>query len=169
MIVAKVMCAAILALNIGGNEENGRFACKQLSTIYNVAEKNNIEPALIIAVIHHESRFKPHVVSRANACGLMQGVPRWTGSKKTKVPKLTCKELKDPATNIKYGTLTLKHWIDSYGRGSIRLGLCGYNAGYRCKGENPSPSGSRYSRVILRTVKKIKRKAHRLSRGYQVP
>jgi len=166
MIVIEIMCAAILALNIGGNEENGNFACAQLATIYDAAGANDIEPALIIAVIHHESRFKPRVVSKANACGLMQVVPRWTGSKKTKVPKLTCKELKDPATNIKYGTLTLKHWINSYGRGSVRIGLCGYNAGYRCKGDSPSPTGSRYSRVVLRTAKKIKRKARQISPGH---
>jgi soluble lytic murein transglycosylase-like protein len=166
MTAIEVMCMAILALNIGGNEENGRFACKQLATINNAAEANDIEPALIIAVIHHESRFKPHAVSKANACGLMQVVPRWTGSKKTKVPKLTCKELKNPDINIKYGTRTLKWWISSYGRGSVRLGLCGYNAGYRCKGENPNPTGSRYSRVILRTAKKIKRKIRRLNSGH---
>jgi len=166
MTAIEVMCTAILALNIGGSEENGRFACKQLTAVYNAAEANDVEPALIIAVIHHESRFKPHAVSKANACGLMQVVPRWTGSKKTKVPKLTCKELKNPNTNIKYGTRTLKYWITSYGRGSVRLGLCGYNAGYRCKGENPNITGSRYSRTILRTAEKIERKIRRLNSGH---
>lgn len=163
MTILEVMCMAILALNIGGNEKNGEFACKQLATIYDAAEVNDIEPALIIAVIHHESRFKPRAVSRANACGLMQVVPRWTGSKKTGVPKLTCEELKDPTINIKYGTRTLKYWIRNYGRGSTRIGLCGYNAGYRCKGPNPNSTGRRYAASILRTTKKIKRKIHRLN------
>ena len=163
MTTIEIMCAAILALGIGGEKKWGEYACSQLSDIYTAAEVNEIDPALIVSVIHHESRFRPHVVSRANACGLMQVVPRWTGSKKTGVPKLTCKQLKDPKVNIRYGTLTLKFWIEKYGKKSTKVGLCGYNAGYRCKGTTPHPSGMRYARKVLRTARKIKQKIRSLN------
>jgi len=162
MGLVELLCAATLALNIGGSPDRGNFLCSQMETIVAEAEANDLPPELIVALIHYESRGYPHVVSKANACGLMQVVPRWTGNKdggvnkRTGVPKLTCEQLKDPKTNIKYGTMTLKHWIRSYGRGSVKIGLCGYNAGYRCKGDNPNKSGTRYSRLVRNKAFKLK-------------
>ncbi len=164
----ELLCVAVLALNIGGNEDRGKFLCEQMETIVTEAEANNLPPELIIALIHYESRGYPDAVSRSNACGLMQVVPRWTGdkdggvNKRTGVPKLTCEQLKDPKTNIKYGTMTLKHWISSYGRGSVKIGLCGYNAGYRCKGKNPNKSGTKYSSLVRNKTWKLKRKMEEL-------
>ena len=175
MSTIEIMCAAIMALGIGGDKQWGEFACTQLEDIYAAAEENSIEPSLVISVIHHESRFRPHVVSRANACGLMQVVPKWTGNKqggvneRTGVPTLTCKQLKVPKINIRYGTMTLKHWISSYGRGSIKVGLCGYNAGYRCKVTKdrkvPHAGGMRYSRSVEATARRLKQKFDRLKQS----
>lgn len=168
MTTIELMCAAIIALGIGGEKKWGEYACTQLDDIYAAAEHNDVDPALIVSVIHHESRFRPYVVSHANACGLMQVVPRWTGSKdggvnrRTGVPKLTCEQLKDPETNIRYGTMTLKFWIERYGRGSLKTGLCGYNAGYRCKGTSPHPGGMRYSRKVMRTARMLRHKVNQL-------
>jgi len=169
MPVLEVLCAAILAVGIGGEKKWGEFACQQLPDISRAATANNLEPELIIALIHHESRFRPHAVSRANACGLMQVMPRFTGNGKggvnrgTGVPKLSCKDLKDPVTNIKYGTMTLRYWIQKYARGKKRVGLCGYNAGFRCKGKTPHVKGMSYSRSVLRTFQKLKRKVKKLT------
>jgi len=95
---------------------------------------------------------------------LTQVIPRFTGSRQTKVPKLTCEELYDPHTSITAGAMTLRYWIYSYGRGSTRVGLCGYNAGFRCKGENPHRSGMSYARIVSRTAKRINRKVAELRR-----
>ena len=141
MGIVELLCAASMALNIGGSDARTKFACEQMETIVKEAEANDLPPELIVSLIHYESRFSPRVVSKAGACGLMQVIPRYTGNRKggvnrgTGVPKLTCKQLKDPKTNIKYGTMTLKYWISKYGKGSVKIGLCGYNAGFRCKGE----------------------------------
>ena len=157
MTAIELMCTAILALGVGGNEKNGNFACSLLPEIYQAAHENDIDPSLIVSVIHYESRFRPKVVSSANACGLMQVVPKWTGSKKTGVPKLSCSQLKNPSTNIKYGTFTLRYWIKKYGRGSLKVGLCGYNAGFRCKGKSPNLTGMKYAKTVKRLSRRIKR------------
>jgi len=169
MGMVELLCAATLALNIGGSEDRGQFLCSQMETIVAEAEANNLPPELIVALIHYESRGYPNAVSRSNACGLMQVVPRWTGNGKggvnrqTGVPKLTCEQLKDPKTNIKYGTMTLKHWISSYGRGSVKIGLCGYNAGYRCKGKNPNRFGVKYSSLVRNKTVKLRKKMKQLA------
>ena len=169
MTTIEVLCAAILATGIGGSEKWGNYACELLPDITAAATANGLDPELIIAVIHHESRFRPHVVSHAGACGLMQVLPKYTGNKRggvnksTGVPKLTCDQLKEPKTAVKYGTMTLRYWIKRYGRDNKRVGLCGYNAGFRCKGKSPHPKGTYYAKAVLRTTKKIKRKVHKLN------
>jgi len=158
-----------MALNIGGSDARTKFACEQMETIVKEAEANDLPPELIVSLIHYESRFSPRVVSKAGACGLMQVIPRYTGNRKggvnrgTGVPKLTCKQLKDPKTNIKYGTMTLKYWISKYGKGSVKIGLCGYNAGFRCKGENPNKHGTKYSSLVRNKAKKLRIKMKELA------
>lgn len=96
------------------------------------AIKNNIEPELLAALIFVESSFYPSVVSSANACGLTQVVPRWTGGPETKGVKYTCQQLKDPETSIKVGAQILSYSIRVYGKGNEDKGLCVYNAGIKC-------------------------------------
>lgn len=106
--------------------------CKYESEIRNQAKKNNIDPALLASVMFVESSFFPHVVSSANACGLTQVIPKWTGSKETKGKKYTCKQLKDPNTAIEAGARILSYGIRVYGKGNVDKGLCVYNAGMKC-------------------------------------
>lgn len=106
--------------------------CGYEETIRIQAIKNNIEPELLAALIFVESSFYPNVVSSANACGLTQVVPRWTGGPETKGIKYTCQQLKDPETSIKVGAQILSYNIKIYGKGNEDKGLCIYNAGTRC-------------------------------------
>jgi len=151
-----MLCMATLTLGLGDTPSRGKFACSNMSHLVEVSEKYGIDPTILLSLIHHESRWKPWAVSRSKACGLTQAIPKWTGPS-TGGRKYTCKELLDPHTSIDVGGQVLSFWIRNYGKGNLRLGLCGYNAGYRCKGKNPHKSGLAYADRIQKTSRKIKR------------
>jgi membrane-bound lytic murein transglycosylase C len=73
------------------------------------AKKHNLDPALIMAIIHTESVFNPRARSRTPAYGLMQLVP-YTGGLEAyqkvygKKRKLTSEYLYDPENNVELGT-----------------------------------------------------------------
>ncbi len=157
-----MLCMAVLALNLGDSAQNGKFACQNMEHLVVKSSEHGLDPALMISLIHHESRWKPQAISRSGACGLTQVVPRWTGGRASGGKKYTCNDLKQPRTSIAAGTQILSFWIKSYGKGNIKIGLCGYNAGYRCKGSSPNVSGMNYSRKVQRTQRKIKRHIHQL-------
>ena len=77
----------------------------------NYAHKYGLDPSMVLAIIHAESIFYPHLVSTKNAHGLMQVVPSTAGAevhrffKKQGQP--SSKELMHPETNIRYGTAYL--------------------------------------------------------------
>tara|TARA_R110000787_G_scaffold216265_1_gene325391 strand:- start:545 stop:1021 length:477 start_codon:yes stop_codon:yes gene_type:complete len=106
--------------------------CKYESEIRNQAKINNIDPVLLASVMFVESSFYPHVVSNANACGLTQVIPKWTGGKETKGKRYTCNQLKNPDTAIEAGARILSYSIRVYGKGNVDKGLCIYNAGMKC-------------------------------------
>lgn len=168
MTFVEILCAGILALGIGGTQERGKYACAHVPQVVKMSKEMGFRPELMISLIHYESRWYPHVVSRANACGLTQVLPRYTGGRPyprgVGNPKLTCKQLKDPVTSITAGSKALRYWLHQYGRGNERIGLCGYNAGFRCKTSKKKPKlskggrqGMSYSRKVVRTADKLKR------------
>ena len=93
------------------------------------AQKHNLEPELVAAVIQVESSWYPKAESEAGACGLMQVIPKW--NPKPDGTLYTCEELKDPRTNIKAGTAALRRWLNR-ASGDMHLALCAYNAGNIC-------------------------------------
>tara|TARA_Y100000590_G_C15535162_1_gene944732 strand:- start:231 stop:752 length:522 start_codon:yes stop_codon:yes gene_type:complete len=164
--LAELLCLALLSLNVGDTPQRGQYACQQTDTIVSAAQENGIRPELIVAIIHYESRFNPRARSNAPACGLMQIMPKYTGSRQTGVPRLTCEQLYDPTVNINAGAKTFRYWWQVYGRGSERIGLCGYYAGFRCKGRNPIPSGVRYARRILRLADSLRAEMTTIERAH---
>ena len=164
MTLAEILCIAVVGLGVGGpngTPENS-LACQQMDTVIQYAHESNIRPEIMLSLIHHESRWQPRAVSRAGACGLTQVLPRYTGRSAPGVPTLTCNDLFDPVTSIMAGTRTLKHWLRNYGRGNMRIALCGYNAGYRCKGDNAHRGGLNYAYRVLRTSRRISAEAERI-------
>ena len=158
MVLTKLLCSALLAAGIGGSEARGRFACEHLPTIIKYSEAYDVDPVLMLSLIHHESRWNPRAVSRSNACGLTQVLPKYSAGYKNRFgEKLTCEDLKDPTVSIERGTKILRYWIRQYARGDITIALCGYNKGFRCKGNNPHPTGMRYARMVTSTARKIER------------
>jgi soluble lytic murein transglycosylase len=93
------------------------------------AHAEDIDPALLAAVIYEESKFHPTARSSSGAIGLMQitpatarGIALRTGGTSFRVSDLT-----NPALNIRYGSWYLHDLFSKYG--SISLMLAAYNAG----------------------------------------
>lgn len=87
--------------------------------IRKVSKKTQIEPALILAVVKTESNFKTHAVSHSGAVGLMQVIADQAGRdvwkhvfNETGTPSR--KSLKDPYTNLLFGTTYLQLLRDQH-------------------------------------------------------
>ena len=92
--------------------------------------QNGLEPYLVASLIRQESEFNPLAVSRANAVGLMQLLPK-TGKKVAKEIKLkgyNPSQLYTPTVNLQLGTRYFKSMVDKYG-GQLEYALAAYNAG----------------------------------------
>ena len=124
--------------------------------------KNNLKPSLIVAVGRVESRWTPKAKSHANACGVLQVLPKYT-----KNPKRTCSDLQKPAIGIAVGAKKLNYWIYKYGKGNKSTGLCGYNAGFRCKGKNKNTTGLNYAKSVLKWERKFSRALKREKLKYK--
>ena len=98
--------------------------------------RNQIDPALIKAVIWKESRFDRNARGLKGEIGLMQIMPGpkfaaadWAKAHRCKLPSPGA--LYDPALNIDVGAWYLARAIRRYAgyRDAVALGLCEYNAG----------------------------------------
>ena len=109
------------------------------------AKRNELDPALLTAVIQRESDFDPRAISRAGAQGLMQLMP---GTAK----ELGVTDPFDPRQNVEGGAAYLRGLIDRY-HGRLDLALAAYNAGAgavdRYGGVPPYPETQDYVRGIL--------------------
>ena len=141
------------------------LTCSMMPVVNEQAKEHNLDPDLILALINVESNWNHKVVSSANACGLTQVIPKYTG-KITK--KYTCEQLKEPRTSIKAGAKILRWWIDWHTENQAKAGytelevltraLCSYNAGFRCGPKRrPIRGGMRYAKKVLSQKQKIKR------------
>ena len=85
------------------------------------AAKYGLEESLVYAVIHAESNFNPHAVSRAGARGLMQLMPGTAA-------EMNVEDVFDPAQNIAGGAQYLSRLLRTFDN-DLSLALAGYNAG----------------------------------------
>jgi peptidoglycan lytic transglycosylase len=91
-----------------------------------------VEPCVVYSIVRQESAFNPHVVSSANAYGLMQVTPA-SGRDTAKRFNVTFNQRRladDVAYNAQLGTAELGNDLASW-RGSYILAFVAYNAGPR--------------------------------------
>ena len=90
---------------------------------------NGLDPYLVASLIRQESEFNPNAVSRANAVGLMQLLPK-TGklvAKEVKLKRYTASQLYTPSVNLQLGTKYFRGMVDKFG--GFEYALAAYNAG----------------------------------------
>jgi soluble lytic murein transglycosylase len=93
------------------------------------SSSNALDPYLVASLIRQESAFNPNAVSRANAVGLMQLLPKVGKSvaKQEKLKKFNPQELFTPAINMQLGTRYFRAMVDKFD--SFEYALAAYNAG----------------------------------------
>jgi len=92
-----------------------------LATVYYESMRSGLDPQLVLAVIYHESGFKKFAFSSATARGYMQVMPFWVTQIGT--PDQNLFNLR---TNLRYGTVILRHYLDREG-GDLYRALGRYN------------------------------------------
>jgi soluble lytic murein transglycosylase len=93
------------------------------------SSQNALDPYLVASLIRQESEFNPGAVSRANALGLMQLLPK-VGSavaKQEKLKHFSSSELFTPEVNLQLGTRYFREMVDKFG--AFEYALAAYNAG----------------------------------------
>jgi soluble lytic murein transglycosylase len=91
---------------------------------------NGLDPYLVASLIRQESEFNPLAVSRANAVGLMQLLPK-TGkvvAHQESLRHYNDTQLFTPPVNLQLGTRYFRGMVDKFG-GSFEHALAAYNAG----------------------------------------
>jgi soluble lytic murein transglycosylase len=93
------------------------------------SSQNALDPYLVASLIRQESEFNPAAVSRANAVGLMQLLPK-VGSavaKQEKLKHFSSSQLFTPEVNLQLGTRYFREMVDKFG--AFEYALAAYNAG----------------------------------------
>ncbi len=107
------------------------FPLRYTETILEEAERADLDPDLVCAVIRTESSFDPQAVSHADAHGLMQITPAtfsWLQTKIEGTEEYTQEDLYVPEVNIRFGCWFLRYLLDRYDN-VVETALCAYNAG----------------------------------------
>lgn len=130
VLVALAVTWSLVSLTKPGWYLRVVYPLSHADAIRAAARKNQLDPALVAAVIYEESRFRDDVSSHQGAVGLMQVLPstaediaRTTGGTGFVVTDLT-----DARVNILYGCYYLRQLLDHYD-GSETAAVAAYNAG----------------------------------------
>ena len=102
---------------VSDNEERMHI----LRTVHHEANKAGLQPDLVLALIHIESRFDRFALSVAGAQGLMQIMPFWKKELGREDDNFANIE-----TNLRYGCTILKFYLDKE-KGHLSRALARYN------------------------------------------
>jgi len=126
------------------------------SIILQAANRHQVDPAIIQAIIMAESSYNPKAISRRGAKGLMQLMPRTARA-------LGVKNSFNPEHNINGGVKYFKQLLNQFD-GDLKLALAAYNAGSRkvrrYKGVPPFKATHRYIKKVF--------EYHRYYRGLMI-
>lgn len=152
---------AFMALNYGRLDIDEAYHIADLVVEY--SDKHNLDPMVVASMISVESNFNHQAVGKAQDTGLMQIIPS-TASFIARGLGESVGDLKDPETNIRYGTWYLAHnrnvvsgytVFDSTGRelDTIEKAIIAYNRG---SGYVVSRNGTIVDTTYLDKVKNVK-------------
>ena len=110
-----------MSKNIEKRVPDDFYRIRLLQTVLEEANRVNLDPQLVLAVMAIESNFNRYAESGAGAQGLMQVMPFWKDELGSRDD-----DLFNPRVNIRYGCEILKHYIDRYSP-SIPRALAAYN------------------------------------------
>jgi len=120
-----VIAAAVLFFSV----ISYRYPLKYLDIINKNSVSYNIEPALVCAVIHAESKFVEEALSHKGASGLMQiteGTADWV-AEQMNMPNYSYDRIFEPSINITIGCDYLAWLLERYR--NVNLAVAAYNAG----------------------------------------
>ena len=156
-----VLFSRVMAPEVAATERNTTFSIPaDIPTsgdpgldriIFEVGEKQGVDPRFIHAVIWQESRYKTKALSHAGAQGLMQLIP-------ATAERFGCEDPHDPVQNVTAGTKYLS-WLLKRFSGNVELALAGYNAGEgavdKYDGIPPYNETQNYVKIISKRYGKI--------------
>jgi soluble lytic murein transglycosylase len=107
-----------------------RFPAAYATTIVQHAQRAQLEPAWVFALVRQESAFRADAKSPVGATGLMQLMPSTAKhiAKKTKTPLTNTASLVLPEKNVQLGTLYLREVYQSLNN-NVFAATAAYNAG----------------------------------------
>lgn len=109
-------------LAISGYQLNTKRTDKRFEALINqMADRHDVDVALVKAVIRAESYFNPNATSRVGASGLMQLMPKTAR-------RYGVTDLYSPTQNIEAGIRHLKYLLQRYPN-RLHLAIAAYNAG----------------------------------------
>ncbi len=120
--------------------------------VFDASKTTGIDPDFLDSVIHYESGYNPHAVSKKGALGLMQLMP-------DTAQQLGVRNSFDPAQNVQGGAAYLRQLLDLY-HGDAQKALAAYNAGpgrvQQYKGVPPYRETQAYVAGIIREYNRKK-------------
>ena len=121
--------AAVVLITLFMGFMNFWYPLKYLDIITKNAALYNLEPALVCAVIHAESKFAENALSHKGASGLMQVTEKtadWIAGQMD-LPDYNYVRIFEPSLNISIGCKYLSWLLDRYN--NTDLAITAYNAG----------------------------------------
>jgi soluble lytic murein transglycosylase len=129
VVLGVVAVVVVSRIDFGDVIEEVTLPLRHEDIIRQQAERFDLDPALIAAVINAESGFQDQT-SHAGARGLMQITPDTADTIETLSGGETFvyEDLANPDLNIRYGAFYLRHLLDRF-EGNEAAALAGYNGG----------------------------------------
>ncbi len=126
-IILTVMLLLFAAVYFGGKV---LFPIQYEAIIWSESQKYQVDPYLVTAMIHTESRFQPDACSAKNAQGLMQITePTWNWAVKKMGLEGSGVNPFEPRDNMEVGVWYLHYLKDTFMAHDETIVLAAYNAG----------------------------------------
>ena len=134
LVVCLLFVAIYFFISAPPIQKNFLYPFPYRATVENYSSRWKVDKFLAIAVMKVESNFSERACSPSGAVGLMQIMPEtaaWIAYQLGETPEEASgdiKNLRDPETNIRYGTWYLAELMEEF-KGNDVLALAAYNAG----------------------------------------